>query len=430
MRNGEGLPGLYSAEAHQLGRSSSETLIAGVLAVLLAVPSGVSPSITVGGTIALILSPVTLPTLWRNKGGRWLLIALLALIPSGWLVAQISLLQDPGRSFNENIFGYEAALPLGLIASLVGAYWCTTKLGLQRFVLLSFAGLLAVAPLAPWFVHGAWKYALALPVSVLVILLLARNRLLLSFVIMPLLIAVSIAGDFRSWIAFLALTTVLTVYTHAQSKKRSAWGIASLGVVTVASAVIVGWLIISAATEGMLGDYLEQRTRQQLDYSDGNLLLGGRPEWSAAIALWRRNPLGIGFGVAPSHVDYWLAIGNMPLGSQAQQLNSIVAFYFKQGQVNFHSTFWTFWGIYGAAGIIFATLSFVYLVQSAVITTQATGDIALRASILLISFSAIWAVLFSDTIVSQLAIALAIALHIRGERQTQGTKERERTPNY
>lgn len=423
------VPSAISSGGPQLQHFSIETLIAGILALLLAVPSGLSVSLSMGSVIALILTPVTLPVLWRNKGGRWLLIALLGLIPSGWLVAQISLLQDPGRSLNIGIFLYEAAMPVGLLVSLVGAYWCITQLGLQRFLLLTFAGLLAVAPTLPLFERNAWKYALAVPASILVILLLARNRFLLGLVITPLLVTISIASDFRSWILFLALATVLSVYRPTRSEKISSSRIASLGLLTIASSVIVGWLVVGAATSGALGDYLQQRTNQQLEDSNGNLLLGGRPEWGAAFALWRKTPLGMGLGVAPSSDDYWLAIRSMPLGSKAAE-NSVVASYFRQGQVNFHSTFWTFWGVYGVAGVLFAVLALIYFARGAMVATQEIRSVALRASALLIMLGSTWDVLFSPTAVTQLAIALATALSIRGDPRMAPirVKEHERIP--
>ena len=410
------VPGVPSSGGPQLGHVSIERLVAGILAALLAMPSGLSFSLSAGGIIALILTPVTLPALWRERRGRWLLIALLALVPSGWLVAQASLLHDRGRTFTADVFLYQAAVPVGLSASLVGAYWCITKLGLQRFLLFFSASLLVATPLlnSAWFAINPWKYGLALPVSVLTILLLARSRFLLGFVIAPLLVAVSIAANFRSSIVFLALATVLAAYTPARSTKLSASKIAALGFVTVAFTVTTGWLIASASTSGMLGDYLQQRTNQQLEFSNGNLLFGGRPEWGAAIALWRENPLGIGIGVAPSSDDYWLAIRSMPLGTLEQQLNSGVGKYLKLGQVEFHSTFWTFWGVYGAAGVLFAALALVYLVRSSMFATVTISSVALRASVLLLMLGAIWDILYSPMVVPQLAVALATALYIRG----------------
>ena len=425
MHSAQRLPSVNSSEVRQLGHPSIDTLVAGILAFLLAVPSGLSISITAGAVIAMMLAPVTLPALWRNKGGRWLLITLLSFIPSGWLVAQISLLQDASRSLNTGVFLYEAAIPVGLLASLTGAYWCITKLGLQRFLLLAYSGLLAVAPFSSQLPLGPWKYVLAGPVSVLVFLLLARNRLLLGLVITPVLVEVSIASNFRSWIIFLALATVLSVYTPARSTKPSASRIASLGLVTVAFTAIVSWLLVNAASSGGLGDYLQERTTRQLAASDGNLILGGRPEGAAAFALWRKSPIGIGFGVAPSPDDYWLAVRSLPVGSHAIAENNGVATYLKQGQVNFHSTFWSFWGIYGAAGVLFAVLAVVYLGHSTIIASAAIINIGLRASVVLLMTGSMWDILFSPTTVAQLATALATALYIRGDPNTAPIRNKD-----
>jgi len=382
----------------------------------------------VGGVIALILTPVTLPALWRDRRGRWLLIALLALVPSGWLVAQASLLQDRGRTFNAGIFLYQAALPVGLLASLIGAYWCITKLGLQRFLLLSFTGLLVAAPFFYTRLDdNPWKYGLALPVSMLMILLLARNRLLLGVVVAPLLVAVSITANFRAWVAMLVLAIALAVFARTRSTVPSASKVAALGFVAVATGMAIGWLVTQASAAGILGDYLEQRTTVQLESANGNLLLGGRPEWGAAIALWRENPIGIGIGVAPSSDDYWLAIRSMPLSSRGLQEISVVAKAFKEGLVNFHSTFWTFWGVYGAAGVLFAVLALTYLGRAMMASTAAISSVALRASVALLMLAAIWDILFSPTVVPQLAIALAAALYISNDPDDRSVRAEDST---
>lgn len=389
---------------------SIETITAGVLAALIAVPSPFSVSLSLGGAASIALIPVTFPPLWHNSRGRLLLIAVLAFVPTGLLVAQISLLKDSSRTFSMGVFLYQAALPVGLLATVVGAYWCITKLGLQRFLLLSFAGLLAAAQFT-YREANPWKYGLALPVSMLVILVFARSRALLCLVVTPLLAAVSIAAEFRSWIAILAIATLLVALPRSSQKPTSTSRIAWLGFVVMMVGGATAWLITRAATAGLLGEYLERRTNSQLQASNGNLLLGGRPEWGAAIALWRENPLGIGIGVAPSYDDYWLAILSMPLVSRGLQEISTVAESFQQGVVNFHSTFWTFWGVYGVAGLASCILALAYFAHASMLAGAKLGT-NVQAAVVLLMLSSIWDLLFSPTVIAQLAIALATALHI------------------
>jgi hypothetical protein len=398
----------------QFNNLSIDTTAAAIMALLIAVPSPLSVNLSYGGVIGLAMAPVTLPALWRNARGRWLLIATVALVPMGWLVAQTSVLQDNGRTFNTQIFLYQAALPVGLLASMVGAYWCITKLGLQRFMLLSFAGLLAAALLS-YDPTNPWKYGLALPVSMLVTLLVARNRLLLVLVVAPLLAAVSIAADFRSWIAILGMATALVVFARNSWTPPSASKVASYGLVALAGGVMVGALVVQASAAGMLGDELERRTTSQLKAANGNLILGGRPEWGAATALWRETPLGIGLGVTPSSDDYWLAIRHMPLRSEGLQELSVVAKSFQQGVVSFHSTFLTFWAVYGVAGVIFSVLALVYLAHAMMVTAVSLRRPNLRAAVALLMLSSIWDILFSPTIAAQLGVALATASYLFGE---------------
>lgn len=400
-----------SGDGHKRsGALQVDKIAAGILAVLIAVPSPISVSLSLGGLISLAVIPVTFPALWRNPRGRWLLVATLALAPVGWLVAQSSVLQDHDRAFSTGFFLFGAALPVGLSASLLGAYWCTVQLGLQRFLLLSSVGLLAAAlmTLNP---SNPWKYSLALPVSMLVLILVARNRLLLVLVVTPALAAVSIGADYRSWIAILGLATILAVITGRTRRPLPMSRVASLGFVAISASAIVGWLVMRASVSGMLGNYVKQRTDSQLATSSGNLLLGGRPEWGAAFGLFRESPFGIGIGVAPSYNDYVRAIRNMPI-SPALQENSNVATSFRAGIVNFHSWFLNLWALYSLAGVLFSILALVLLARATLAAVTLVRRTNLRAAVALLLLGSIWDILFSPTLVAQLAIALATALYV------------------
>jgi hypothetical protein len=402
---------------------SIDTVVAGVIAVLLAVPSPISVSLSLGGAISLALGPVTFPALWSNARGRLLFIATLSLLPMGWLVAQPSLLQDNGRTFSFPIFLFQTAMPVGLIASAVGTYWCMTKLGLERFLLLSCAGLLA-ATLFDYPSQNPWKFGLALPISILAFLLIARNRLLLGLVVTPLLCAVSLIANFRSWPVILGLATVLVVFARSHRKPPSAWRLASYGLAAVTSGAVIAGLVVQASTAGLLGDDLEQRTKRQLEASGGNLLLGGRPEWGAGYSLWRENPLGLGIGVSPSSDDFWYTIRNLPGTGQAAQEASDVAQMLKQGLVGFHSTIWSFGCIYGVAGVLFSILALVFFAQATLVTATSSGRPNVRAAVLLLMFSSSWDILFSPTSTTLLGIALATALHVTGDpKRLTDTKE-------
>jgi hypothetical protein len=394
---------------------SVETVLPSVVALLIAVPSPISVNLTLGGLIALVLAPVTFPGLWRNTRGRWLIIVILALIPTGWIVAQSSLLQDNGRTFSTQVFFYHAALPVGLLAGLAGSYWCITKLALHRFLLFSFISVLA-AELVTLNPENPWKYGLSVPVSMLGILLFAKSRLMLGLVVVPVLAAVSIVADLRSGTAIVLTTAVLVIFARRRSTQPSAAGLTSRGLVAAVVAVVVGGLVVQAASAGLLGNYLEQRTNDQLRVAGGNLVLGGRPEWGAAFALLSKNPLGIGTGVTPSADDYRLAIRNMPLGSRGLQEMSTVADSLRQGQVNFHSGLWTLWGLYGFAGIVLSALALIFFAAAVMkMTAGKFRQPRVPAAVLFFMLTAMWDTLFTPPVVAQFGIALATALHVLGD---------------
>lgn len=397
---------------HPTGRPPADTLVAGVLALVIGVPSPISVSLSVGSLIALMLLPVTLHTLWGSRLGRWLLITTLGLVPSGWLTAQASLLRDTGRTFDMKWFLYESAMPLGLAASIVGAHWCITKLGLERFLQLSLTGVLAAVPLIEHkYEDNLWKYSLAIPISILSMLFFAKGRLILALIVLPVLTLVSIAAEYRSWTVFLLLATMLTVLPGHRLTRPSALRLTLLGLTTITATIFISRLGIKMATDGTLGSNLRDRTFRQLELSNGNLLLAARPGWSAAINFWQRDPLGIGIGVAPSSKDYWLAVHSMPQGVSAQD-PSFILYHFIQGKIEFHSLFWTYWGIYGIVGALFALLALFYCSYAMIVSAASTRKTHLRAAFILLMLSTAWDILFSPTSVALLSIGLATSIHI------------------
>jgi hypothetical protein len=401
----------------------ADTLLGSIFALAIAVPSPVSVSLSIGSLIALAILPVTLRTLWLSTRGKWLLITILGLVPSGWLTAQGSLLRDTGRTFDTRWFLYESAIPLGLAASIVGAHWCIAKLGLERFLQLSMTGLLLAVPLTDHRVEdNLWKYSLAIPISILSILFLAKSQLLLGLIVVPALAVVAISAEYRSWIALLVLTTLLTilpghrlprpsVLPGNRQPRPSTSRLTLIGIATIAATIIISWLSVRMATGGALGSVVQERTLRQLEVSDGNLLFGARPGWNAAITLWQQDPLGIGIGVAPSANDYWLAEQSMP-PHVSRQDPSFFLNLFIQGKVDFHSTLWTFWGTYGVVGALFAVFALVYCTYAIVVSITAKRKTHLQAAIVLLLLSSTWDILFSPTNVTVLAIGLATAIHI------------------
>lgn len=389
---------------------SIEKALATVLAALMTVPSPLSVNLSAGAILALALTPVTVPTLWRDPRGRRLMIATLLLVPVGWFTAQSALLEDNGRTFNTQVFLYQAAVPVGIFAALVGAAWCLKEIGLERFLWLSFAGLLATTPLtyAP---ENPWKYGFAFPVSILCLLLFGVNRLSLGLLAIPLLAAVSIAADFRSWLVILGITAALVITPVNRTTGPSKSSLPAL--VTAMFGVIAGAFVLQLSSSGFLGGELAKRTRQQLENAGGNVLLGGRPEWGAGFALWRENPLGFGVGVTPSSTDYWLAIRNMPVGSRGSQESSVVADALQQGLFNLHSTFLTFWCIYGVAGVLFSVVALHSLVRATnLVMSLKLPRLNVQSAVICLMLASIWDILFSPTVAAQLGVALAVASQI------------------
>lgn len=101
---------------------------------------------------------------------------------------------------------------------------------------------------------------------------------------------------------------------------------------------------------GFLGAELQQRSEQQVDTA-GSLILGGRPELGATLALLRDHPLGFGLGVAPSIYDVMTAKAGM-MGLNYDPDNGYVERYMFGGHVELHSIAGDMWALFGVGGLL------------------------------------------------------------------------------
>lgn len=376
----------------------------------LSVRSPIASWVTFGGLIFLLLAPFTTPRRWINKDYALLACLVAAAVLNG-LILSATVAQTPARGVELDFFLFDFGSLLGLLIMTAAASWCITRLGPSRFLVLWSAGYAPVALLSnPVAASNPWKYALALPLSAIV-LVLTRQSLLRLVLLGVTLTVISGIAAYRSWI----LIILLTILVYIVAQRATSIGVRVLALPTVG--VVVSALLLNLAQDGALGTAVADRTNTQLAWGQGNIVLGGRAEWGAALGLFESNPAGYGIGTLPSYVDWSTAIRslNVPRGLQT---TSTVSTYFEGGRIEFHSTLWNFWSHYGFAGLILTAAVAFYIIAALVAPSRGVPFRGTGLAIGLFLIATLWNLLFSPTVIVSLAPAIALAFHLRRSRCT------------
>ena len=154
---------------------------------------------------------------------------------------------------------------------------------------------------------------------------------------------------------------------------------------------------------GLLGSKIELRTLDQ-EGTTKNVLLAGRPEQLAGLALFKKYPLGFGIGVAPSSTDYAIAISSLPVSTGLKGSSTVAKYFSVDGRFSFHSTFWDFWGLYGLAGMSLILL-LLYRAFCESLKFRSNSVLMLYASVI-----TIWDLIFSPPIMHQSLLLFGIAI--------------------
>ena len=136
---------------------------------------------------------------------------------------------------------------------------------------------------------------------------------------------------------------------------------------TVAVFGLITVLIYNLATtlllEGYLGQQAQERSIDQID-SSGSLIVGGRPELAASIALFLNQPMGFGSGTIPTQSDILVAkTGMAAVGYQPN--NGYVETFMFGGGFELHSVAGDLWALFGLPGLAFVILCLVFTVAAA-----------------------------------------------------------------
>ena len=303
---------------------------------------------------------------------------------------------------------------LGVVLGVGVILYARSLLSPAHIGLLFGVGMLADAALnrGAWR-DNPWKFALAVPVCLIVLAgAAALGRLLAQIAALAALAVVSVALDSRAYSATLALTAMLLVWRAARS--RSATGMTRFRVAALIGGVAAAtyFLATSLLVNGYLGRDAQARTVEQIQTS-GSLILGGRPELAATIALMKNHIGGYGVGVVPTPNDILVAKSGLA-GINYAPNNGYVERYMFGGQFELHSVIGDMWARWGLVGLAFLTLIAFIVVRSLVeAVSGGAGDVVT----IFVCIWTVWNFAFSPFVVSAPVMLLAVGLGLRQSRR-------------
>ena len=346
--------------AHDVAGSGATRLLAIVVLVLIAARVGLPGNVTLGAVLSILMIPLWWRSLERYRGARTLMaVGGVALLSGVWLTE----LTRSTNPVSVSLMISVSVLVGGALCGVGVVLWSRQFLTDGQVALAFGAGmLLGVSPNSALFAENPWKFGFAVPITIILLALaqLTGRRVVEAVVVLALTVA-SALTDARSSFAILMATALLVFWqmrpgrgSRRASALRVVAGLAALG-------VIIYTFVQALILDGVLGEETRLRSLEQID-SSGSLLLGGRPELAATIALLQGRPWGYGAGTIPSLADVTTAkTGMAAIGYEPD--NGYVENYMFGGRFELHSLFGDFWAFFGIPGIVLIVVLAVLLVR-------------------------------------------------------------------
>lgn len=385
-------------------------LVSSALVVLVALRLPGPAGVPLGTFAAIGLAPVVVPAARRFVGGPLLLVTITLSLVAGWWLSAWSAM-DHARS--ERLAIEWTFHLVGLALGVAALLWARTVWSDAQVAL--FFGVGMVLGVASGGVGGSnpWKFALSIPVSVLVLAVAALvGRWWVECLALGALAAVSMLNDSRSLFGMFLMAGALVAWqgwmrrpSRGADRKRSALAHLLLLAVLGSGVFALGQ---SLMLEGALGEAAQQRSVEQIERS-GNLLVGARPEMGAAFALVAERPAGFGLGVRLTLEEILVAKSGMAkLGYDPN--NGYVERYMFGGAVEVHSVAGDLWALTGVVGLVLAAVVTGLLLRAVGVGLAGRSASAL---LLLLCLRGLWDMffgpLYSGLAIYTLVLGLALA---------------------
>jgi hypothetical protein len=386
-------------------RSAADTLAitaAAATIMLLGLRINIGQGLTPGYLIAFILIPLWLPALGKFRWSRPLTAAgIFAIISGMWLTALASMDHDISV---KNLVS-DSILVLGVLAGVGVILWARQSLPIHFLALLFSLGLLATIYAGELRLSAnPWKYAYSVPVTIIALSIVrSMNKRFMEILALLILGTVSALNDSRSFFAIIALTSILLVWQYLPPSRRNAVykTLLAFGAVAVITYNAGATLVV----DGYLGAGAQARSIEQIQMS-GSLLVGGRPELTASLALLQERPFGFGTGVLASPADVLTAKAGMA-AINYEPNNGYVENYMFGEKIELHSVLGDLWAPFGIPGLIagLAILALLLRILATLVAHRSGSGLELFLIIL-----TLWNLLFSPLYSSAPTLLLTLGL--------------------
>lgn len=411
-------PGAIEVDTRRWQRPSLGGLLAddgpgleAVVARILLLVLGLQLNFHFGATYGDLLLVVTVP-LWisgfRNFRGASGYLGLGLLTVAAGLVLGAE--NTPSHVIDPAAQRDLSMLMLGLVGSVAAVLWARTVISQAQIGIYYGLGMLAQAALHPgsW-LGNAWKYAFAIPVSVLLLgLFISSGRRRAGLIPFLILAVISALEDSRAYAVTLALCALVVVWKGRSTtvRGRNAW-IRAAAMIAVLC-LLIYQLATSLLVDGYLGKDVEARSVAQI-HTSGSLILGGRPEIAATWALMKYHASGFGVGVVPGLGDILAAKSGLRSINYNPNNGYVDKFMFG-GHFELHSVIGDIWVYWGWAGLLLVA-------ASAFIAVRSLADSVARhrgnALVIFACFWTLWNIFFSPFTPSEPILVLAVGLSLK-----------------
>lgn len=386
--------------------SGAPPVLARATAAVLVVAVGawypIAAGVTVGTVLVLGLGPVVLPVVRRFRGASVLLGCWLAAILSALLLTSSSSVDHTVLS---HVTRDTVLAMLGVAVGVPAVLWARTMLRDGEVALLFGTGMLFSAA-TDISAMNAWKFSLAVPVSIVALAIAWLTRRWWAEVLVLLGIAVMcVLNDSRSMFGLAVMAGALVLWQAGLAR----WSRRGNAVRTFALLAVLGvgayQLGQALALEGVLGTAAAERSERQIAQT-GSLLIGSRPEMGATGALIAHRPEGFGPGVVIRGDELSAAKAGMAqLGYDPN--NGYVEQYMFGSGTELHSVLGNLWAWCGAAGVLLGVVLLVLVVRGLV------SRLAYRAAsglVVLLSLRTLWDLFFAPFASTMVFLTLLLGL--------------------
>ncbi|AMM21992.1 hypothetical protein AX769_19880 [Frondihabitans sp. PAMC 28766] len=384
--------------------ATASRLIAIIAVVLIPLRVTLPHEVPISLVISVILAPLWVPAVARFRLMRLVLAGGLVTLASGFVLALAH--QSTNGVDRTSLISYLLLL-LNLITSIGVVLWARTVLDTRTVALVFGVGLvLGIVPLDSQFSENPWKFSFAFPVAVVALALAQRFRSWwVELLVLLVLLAYSATHDFRSMFGQMLLAAAILAaqvpLKRFGRKGSAARIIVGLGVL----AILVYNAGQALILDGALGAATQARSIAQIDTS-GSLIVGGRPELAATLALMRQDPAGFGLGVNLTPDQLLTAKSGMASIGYAPNNGYVENFMFG-GHIELHSVVGDLWAHFGVVGFAYALLLAVVMVwflAKNIAERHATGLMLFAVA------QSLWFLPFGPLLSSRTSIVLAIGL--------------------